>query len=1159
MRKMKRGRASAWMLALFAGLIMACGLAPVSGHAQTVKGSIDGSVVDTTGAVVPGAEVVVRDPSTGATARTVTDATGLFHLALLGIGDYNLTVTKEGFRKISLTGVVVNSAATTSVGALKLEVGQASTTVEVTAAAPLLHATESQISNNLTASTISELPGVMGNEGLDNLAILLPGVVASRDNNFSNTNGMGFSVNGIRGRNNDQQIDGQNNNDNSVTGPAIFLSNPDFVQEYQVTTSNFGIEYNRNSGSVVNINTKSGTNNWHGDAFVSENSWKTTTLSNTQKAFEGLTQVPKFNDVFSGISGGGPIKKDKLFVFAGFDNENLPGTSNFSTGSFTPTPAGIQTLQGCFPNSASVAMLAKYGPYGVTGGNPTPMSNLTTKSYTAANGSECDVEMAGVARTLSDSFKQYDLITRVDWQGDKDKVYGRFIRQTTNNANVFGNQAVGYPASVPGFGLDIGLDWTRSLSATMVNEGRLSYGRTVATFGTNTIGNTIPGLSGIGSGLASITMPSGYANLGPPNNFPQGRTVNTYQFQDNWSWFRGKHQFKAGTNITYQRSPNVFLPNYNGTWTFGTMQSFFEDAPSSIAITVGSPTLDFREHDNFFYLGDDFKATSNLTLNLGVSYAYFGQPANLFYNYDKAHETNSTPFFDPNLPLADRIFPHLDAPKKNLAPNVGFAYSPHWGGKLTGNGKTVIRGGYRLTYDPAFYNIYLNIASAAPQVLAQSLSGDSATANPLLADPLGYNNRAQLASYLTFGVQDPRNLVRTTVAPNFRNDHVHSWSLGVQREINPHAVFETRYIGNHGANLFQSINGNPEIDGLAATFPQFLNGATPCSDPVVPRAAGRLMCDSYLLRIRTNSGVSDYNGWQNEFRANNLFNQLTLRTSYTFSKTTDNASDIFSTFGGGTTNAFSQNPLDYVSGEHSLSGIDIPNAWTLEFFEQLPFFRNQPGLKGHILGGWALSGSYILTSGQTYTPVQFALNTFSGGAANDFPFDATFIGTYESSRPFISNSKSPATNVGMFAGDACAYFGGSPLCNLNPNLLLDFNSLNTTGDAKAIDFSAAHYIVNGGTADAYYNTPWGTANRNSLRDAKTNSGNFSIQKDTRISERFKVRFDVNFLNVFNHPNFSSVDPFLDDAGLTSEETGFALPSLYPGGVRNIKFDLKLFF
>ena len=150
------------------------------------------------------------------------------------------------------------------------------------------------------------------------------------------------------------------------------------------------------------------------------------------------------------------------------------------------------------------------------------------------------------------------------------------------------------------------------------------------------------------------------------SSFPQGRIINTYQLQDNLSWTRGRHMVKAGTNLTYQRSPNVFLPNYNGSYGFSSMYNYVENIPTSISITLGSPNLDFREHDNFFYIGDDYKATKNLTFNLGLSYAYYGQPGNLFYQHDTANETSSAPFFNPALPLSVRVSPHLSLHKERL-------------------------------------------------------------------------------------------------------------------------------------------------------------------------------------------------------------------------------------------------------------------------------------------------------------------------------------------------------------------------------------------------------------------------------------------------------------------------------------------------------------
>ena len=417
-------------------------------------------------------------------------------------------------------------------------------------------------------------------------------------------------------------------------------------------------------------------------------------------------------------------------------------------------------------------------------------------------------------------------------------------------------------------------------------------------------------MSNWADGLASITMPSGYAGFGPPNNMPQGRIVNTYQLQDNWSYVHGSHQFKAGTNLTYQRSPNVFPANFNGSYAFSSFSNFIADIPSSLSISLGNANLDFREHDSFWYVGDDYKVRPNLTLNLGLTYSYFGQPANLFNKLDTENENGSEPLFNPNLPLSMRTFPVTPAPKTSFGPSAGFAYSPTWWG---GAGKTVIRGGYRLSYDPPFYNIYLNVATSTPQVLAQTISGAEARNVSMPANPSGNAIRALAAPYLVTGVADPRSFNQTNVSPNFAADHVQMWSLGIQEQLSAHAVLESRYVGNHGGGLFQSINGNPLVSNLMAEFPGAISGVTPCSaaDAVVPKAIGRINCNEGVVRTRTNTGMSDYDGWQTELRSTNLWDQLTMSTSFTWSKTTDNTSEIYSSLAGGNSVAISQNPLDY--------------------------------------------------------------------------------------------------------------------------------------------------------------------------------------------------------------------------------------------------------
>jgi len=246
---------------------------------------------------------------------------------------------------------------------MKLTVGETSTTIEVSGAAPLIETTQSQVTNTFSGTALTTFAGIQENQGLDNLALFVPGVVSVRDNGFSNTNGgQGFSSNGLRGRNNDQEIDGQNNNDNSVGGPGLFVSDTEFVQQYVLITNQFGPEYGRNSGSVVNIITKSGTNAWHGSIYATENNSIFNSLNNSQKnGFvldanqNKLTEQPRLNDEFGGFTIGGPIVKNKAFIFGGFDQEILSTKGIFQSTNLAPTPLGLAQLSACFPGSTGLA------------------------------------------------------------------------------------------------------------------------------------------------------------------------------------------------------------------------------------------------------------------------------------------------------------------------------------------------------------------------------------------------------------------------------------------------------------------------------------------------------------------------------------------------------------------------------------------------------------------------------------------------------------------------------------------------------------------------------------------------------------------------------------------------------------------------------------
>jgi hypothetical protein len=1138
-------------------------LAPLS-RAQVSTGSLSGTITDAQGASVGGAEISLVNKETNASYKAVSDGNGAFRFTLLPPGTYKMEVSKEGFRKLDMETVPVKVGSDTGLGSLTMEIGTVSTSIEVTNAPPEIESTQAQISTTVTDAVISVFPGILENQGLDLLALTVPGVVNNRDLGFSNANGVGFAVNGIRGRNNDQQVDGQNNNDNSIGGPALFVSDSEFVSEYQITTSNFGAEYGRNSGSVVNVVTKSGTNNIHGSLYGTENNQRLDTRTNTEKAFEGLSSVPQFNDLFLGGTIGGPIIKDKLFFFGGDNAEIINSSTVYGTGLLTPTPAGVATLASCFPGSATVTALQTYGPYAVKGGNPIPQGTPAPEPLTGCAG----VEEAGIQRTLPTDSRQYNFVVKLDFQTAKNHFYGRYIY---NNSNFFNNDpggggaASGYPFNEPALAQDYGFSWTRDISNHMANEFRASYGRENVGFGGNTIGNTMPAPGSLTTALTSFTFTDPTVlGFGPNDAFPQLRVVNTYQFQDNWTYYKGRHSIKAGINFTLQRSPNTFLPEINGNYTFTDYGAYAANTPFQIRIADGNPSFEFREKDTFLYFQDDLKLTRNLTLNLGLTWSYYTQPANLFHQNTVKNETGSNPLWDPTLPLSVTTFPSISAPTDNWGPNVGFAWSPGKSRISSGDGKTVVRGGFRMAYDPPYYNIYSNIAGSAPIVLNDTLSNAVSAINPVPANPFGPQVRTALAPFLQTGVFDPRTFDNTTISPTFGPDKVYSWSLGIQQQVAKNAVVEVRYVGNAARNLFQSIDANPYIQGLANDYPNLVPaGDVPCpaANAAVPEAVGTINCNQGVLLSRTNTAYSNYDALQTEIRLTRVWNQLTLKSAYTFSKTLDNASEIFATLAAGNTNTTSQSQVNFTNQEYGLSGLDFPNNWVLTVIEELPFYRSQHGWLGHTLGGWAVSSVYTLSSGQPYTPSQFELSCEAGSGVCDAPpsatnpydtnFNAAFTLPDGALRPFVGNPSAPVQSVGIYAGDACTVYGVG--CTLNPKQLVSLNAINQgQGGAGGtlVTPNQVRFIANTPVANEVFGTPFGNSGRNIGRDFHTNILNLAIFKTVNISEKYRLQFHADFTNAFNHSNYSTIDPFIDDAGLASEFVGFANPYVQNGGTLN---------
>jgi hypothetical protein len=482
-----------------------------------------------------------------------------------------------------------------------------------------------------------------------------------------------------------------------------------------------------------------------------------------------------------------------------------------------------------------------------------------------------------------------------------------------------------------------------------------------------------------------------------------------------------------------------------------------------------------------------------------------------------------------------------------------------------------------------FLDTIVNPALTAPRVFS------------LPANPTGDVVRQSLSSFLRRNTFDPRLLAQTQVSPDFHSPMSQQWSFSVQRQINRNNVAEVRYVGNRGRGLFQTVNRNPFIglttrntNPASPCFGQFTNGglangfctvvggaarifpgfpglvpsgvtAVPTSgnDPATPdnEAAddGRLVPGRGLIRSRENTAFSSYHGLQARYNGR-MFNQLTFGASYAWSKTIDNASEIFA-FGE---NAISANPFDLENNERGLSGNDRRHAGALNFIWDVPMHKAQQGFVGHLLGGWQLNGVYTLASGRPFTPSQF-VNVFGLPTYQDFAFTATFFG-FDSVRPFHGNPNAPRTAVGITDVDLAMFFSG--VFTASPTGFYSLNSFNTSGTLVPVTANDVRYIINGPEAARRSGNPFGNVSRNGERGPRLNHLNLGIFKTTKVTERVKIQFRAEMFNALNHPNAgygvaagaTLPDFFLENAGRTFNDFGeIGLSS------RRVQFGLRIIF
>jgi hypothetical protein len=1156
-------------LAVLCGVLGLMLIFSVPAFAQGITtGSISGTVYDPQKAVVPGAKVTAVQSETGSSFTTKTTGEGYFLVANLPIGTYTLTIEAAQFSGRKVSNVDVVAGQNHNIGGQELAIGVSSESITVEASTPLMETESAQIGGTFDTKAVSQLPNA--GAGFDNLALYVPGVANNGATNFSNTNGAAIANNGLRGRSNNFQIDGQANNDNSVAGPSVFISNPDVLGEVQIVSNNFGAEYGRNTGTIVNYVTKSGTNAFHGTAFeFNQGNWSFSkqngqknpllgfcpsgVAAGTPTAFSSscITPViPRFVENRFGGTFGGPVVKDKLWFFASYQDDRQRAKSSATSSSITPTPAGISALAAAFPGNNAVSALQKFGPYGITVGNPTPAG--TIQNIAVSNGTtSVTVPFAFVQRTVGTPFDDTQITGRGDWQiSSKDRFFLRYVYQDNITAVGSGTISSGAFVAVPAHDEQYGFDYTRDWSTHLVQQTRVGYSKAAVQFAGGQAFSecSIENVTACPPNVGFSDSTNSFTAFGLATNLPQDRQVHNTQYQSNLTDVIGHHTLKFGGEFDHQSSPNHFLPSINGGYTFisaGTTNAFskfIQGTGSTLSLTNGPFNFDFRENDTAFYAQDDWRIKSNLTLNIGLRWEWDQQAINILH--DISVKNVAAGFWAPGLSPNITEIPKIPEDLNNFGPNLGFAWTPRIWQKLTGHEQTVIRGGYRMAYDPAYYNIFLNIATSAPVVNAGTISNVG-----LPSDLTGKGVQTAFLPLIPTG-QNPGARNQTRVDPNFVNPYVEQWSLGIERQISSKITFETRYVGNHGVGNFQTINGNPLIcsafnaggtctAGLAVQAPSVIpSGVTPCTPAQAtaagnPNAAGRIDCNFTNLRIRNNGAWSKYNGLQNEIKMR-AFHGLTADVAYTWSKATDNVSEIFSSTGGVTT-PIAQNPFDPNNGERGVAAQSFPHVVTTYWIYELPWMKSQQGFLGRAFGGWQVSGTHRFQSGAPITPSQ---NTNNGDPYCDGGFNNALIGaTLDSCRPLVSNPNAPFNTSGR-------YLNATQLINVST---CQSTALAGTAACPFINPSDVHFVVNNTFAinALCSGNPYGcSASRNGFRAMPRNQLDLAVAKNMKLNERFSLQLRADLFNALNYQYLGVPGLNVNNRNINGVNTAGAVPGTF---------------
>lgn len=1047
-------------------------LAGAGVEAQTFRGTILGTVTDSSGAAIGGATVTIKNVDTGLTRTVTTSDDGSYSVPELPIGNYHVTVEKSGFKTGAVNAIRVEVSSERRADVV-LQTGEVTQKIEVSAdTLPQVESTENTLGGIIESKVVTNLP--VNGRDYQKLIFLVPGVAGAPDEISDSPGSYGtFSVNGARGRSNNFLLDGTDMNDGYRNDPAIneagVFGTPatilpvEAIAEMRVA-SNFEAEYGRSGGAVINIVTRSGANSWHGAGF----DFLRNTVLNARNYFNTVSSGPKqpFHDNQFGGALGGALRKDKTFFFVDYE---------------AVREIGSQSSSACVPTATDIANNTPAG-----GINPVIQNLLNAgKAWPTATGTgSCIVSASDPVQqtavstntTLSTPFSNRvdSAIVKIDHTFNANNLLtGRYyIGDSTQSfplALSGGGLVRGYNTATPTRVQLISLSYVSTLSTAVYNEVRLGWNRFAEGFfpedrkfdpssiGLDTVG---PGTPNNGNpynfGLPVITIGNAsFPQLGADKADPKQRVDTNWHYIDNMSWKLGKHAIKFGYEFRRTSISQNFDRNYRGRLKFATFSDFLAGIPgtggSSNSQNTGDSNRNTFENSHSAYFQDSFHVNHKLVLNLGLRWDYFGlvqEKHGLFTNVDPA---NGNVFAVGNGRLYQPDY-------KDWSPRVSAAWD------VTGKGKTVLRAGYGIFYDAFSQDLFLGhlpyTTSFAP---GPAYSGLPGVGQITTGSPTGVAFTSGTPVYGAFGpVTDAFGF-----DPHIKSPYMQNFNLNLQQDLAHHMVLQLGYVGSNGHRLFDFLDINQPT---ATTIQAYNYAANACCVPgALNGSQGRNVI--YWQQSKANS---TYNSLQASLRING-WHGLTSSLNYTWSHSIDDASDGEDYV----PNAAQPTDSTNLSSNRGNSNFDVRHRLTLNFIYDFP----NPANWKKLTNGWGVNGILTVQSGQPF----HLIYTF-----DDYDGTGTFFPKPDIVGPIRYNYH-------------------------DPTHFLDLTSFAVPCTFDGLGNFATNCVFNGTTNSMHF----GNEGRNSLLGPNFRQFDFSIYKNTAITERLKLELRLEAYNLLNHPNFAS--------------------------------------